>query len=323
MSENILEVKNLHVSFKTYAGISHAVRGVDFSLRKGETLAIVGESGCGKTVTSKAIMGLLPAQNTMIDKSNGAQILFQGDNLLDYTENQMTEIRGSKISMIFQDPMTSLNPTMRIGEQIAESILIHTQTSKEHAMKEAERMLELVKIPNAPKRMRQYPFEFSGGMRQRAMIAVALACKPEILIADEPTTALDVTIQAQIMELIQKYQPVCVVDMHEGVNFYGVNGSIGNSIVVGQTQSGFINALDILEMVNSQNGDYPDFALEGNAPVGSLNCTASRELGIDAFTIETSQKLPMEVRVSQQVLIVTNILQQYGMEFKLRPESGG
>ena len=122
MSENILEVKNLHVSFKTYAGISHAVRGVDFSLRKGETLAIVGESGCGKTVTSKAIMGLLPAQNTMIDKSNGAQILFQGDNLLDYTENQMTEIRGSKISMIFQDPMTSLNPTMRIGEQIAESI---------------------------------------------------------------------------------------------------------------------------------------------------------------------------------------------------------
>ena len=114
-----------------------------------------------------------------------------------------------------------------------------------------------------------------------------------------------------------------MVDMHEGVNFYGVNGSIGNSIVVGQTQSGFINALDILEMVNSQNGDYPDFALEGNAPVGSLNCTASRELGIDAFTIETSQKLPMEVRVSQQVLIVTNILQQYGMEFKLRPESGG
>ena len=206
MSENILEVKNLHVSFKTYAGISHAVRGVDFSLRKGETLAIVGESGCGKTVTSKAIMGLLPAQNTMIDKSNGAQILFQGDNLLDYTENQMTEIRGSKISMIFQDPMTSLNPTMRIGEQIAESILIHTQTSKEHAMKEAERMLELVKIPNAPKRMRQYPFEFSGGMRQRAMIAVALACKPEILIADEPTTALDVTIQAQIMELIGSLQ---------------------------------------------------------------------------------------------------------------------
>ena len=204
MSENILEVKNLHVSFKTYAGISHAVRGVDFSLRKGETLAIVGESGCGKTVTSKAIMGLLPAQNTMIDKSNGAQILFQGDNLLDYTENQMTEIRGSKISMIFQDPMTSLNPTMRIGEQIAESILIHTQTSKEHAMKEAERMLELVKIPNAPKRMRQYPFEFSGGMRQRAMIAVALACKPEILIADEPTTALDVTVQAQIVKLLKR-----------------------------------------------------------------------------------------------------------------------
>ena len=206
MSENILEVKNLHVSFKTYAGISHAVRGVDFCLRQGETLAIVGESGCGKTVTSKAIMRLLPEQNTILDKGNGAQILFHGENLLDYTEKQMTEIRGSKISMIFQDPMTSLNPTMKIGDQIAEGILIHTGSSKEQARKAAKEMLELVKIPHASERMKQYPFEFSGGMRQRAMIAVALACRPEILIADEPTTALDVTIQAQIMDLIGSLQ---------------------------------------------------------------------------------------------------------------------
>ena len=204
MKEKILEVKNLEVSFKTYAGISHAVRGIDFNLHKGETLAIVGESGCGKTVSSKAIMRLLPESNTIIGENS--EVLFHGEDLLKKSENEMVSIRGSKISMIFQDPMTSLNPTMKIGDQIAESILIHRQISKEEAYKEALEMLQLVKIPNAEKRMKQYPFEFSGGMRQRAMIAIALACKPEILIADEPTTALDVTIQAQILELMQSLQ---------------------------------------------------------------------------------------------------------------------
>ncbi|MDE6938209.1 MAG: ABC transporter ATP-binding protein, partial [Lachnospiraceae bacterium] len=206
MSEKILEVKDLHVSFRTYAGVSHAVRGVDFYLNKGETLAIVGESGCGKTVTSKAIMGLLAASNTDIKKDGESAILFQGENLLNYGEKQMSQIRGKRISMIFQDPMTSLNPTMKIGDQIMESILIHQKVTKEEARKQALHMLELVKIPNAEERLKQYPFEFSGGMRQRAMIAVALACKPEILIADEPTTALDVTIQAQIMDLIGELQ---------------------------------------------------------------------------------------------------------------------
>ena len=202
MKEKILEVKNLEVSFKTYAGISHAVRGIDFNLHKGETLAIVGESGCGKTVSSKAIMRLLPESNTLINENS--EVLFHGEDLLKKSENEMVSIRGSKISMIFQDPMTSLNPTMKIGDQIAESILIHRQISKEEAYKEALEMLQLVKIPNAEKRMKQYPFEFSGGMRQRAMIAIALACKPEILIADEPTTALDVTIQAQILDLMNQ-----------------------------------------------------------------------------------------------------------------------
>ena len=202
MKEKILEVKNLEVSFKTYAGISHAVRGIDFNLHKGETLAIVGESGCGKTVSSKAIMRLLPESNTIIGENS--EVLFHGEDLLKKSENEMVSIRGSKISMIFQDPMTSLNPTMKIGDQIAESILIHRQISKEEAYKEALEMLQLVKIPNAEKRMKQYPFEFSGGMRQRAMIAIALACKPEILIADEPTTALDVTIQAQILDLMNQ-----------------------------------------------------------------------------------------------------------------------
>lgn len=231
MNEKILEVKNLNVSFKTYAGISHAVRGVDFELHKGETLAIVGESGCGKTVTSKAIMGILPKENTVIDKKD-SKIYFEGENLLDYSEKQMTEIQGQKISMIFQDPMTSLNPTMRIGEQIAESILIHNKITKQQAYKEALEMLKLVKIPNAEKRMKQYPFEFSGGMRQRAMIAIALACKPEILIADEPTTALDVTIQAQIMDLIGELQKELNMAVILVTHDLGVVASVADRIQV-------------------------------------------------------------------------------------------
>lgn len=232
MSEKILEVKNLHVSFRTYAGVSHAVRGVDFYLEKGETLAIVGESGCGKTVTSKAIMGLLPESNTIISKEEGSQILFHGENLLDYSEKQMTQIRGSKISMIFQDPMTSLNPTMKIGDQIMESILIHQNVAKSEAEKQALEMLELVKIPNAKERMKQYPFEFSGGMRQRAMIAVALACKPEVLIADEPTTALDVTIQAQIMDLIGELQKELNMAVILVTHDLGVVASVADRIQV-------------------------------------------------------------------------------------------
>ena len=232
MSEKLLEVKDLHVSFKTYAGTSHAVRGVDFHLNQGETLAIVGESGCGKTVTSKAIMGLLPEDNTIIDKKSGSAILFHGENLLDYDEKQMTQIRGHRISMIFQDPMTSLNPTMKIGDQIMESILLHQKVTKAEAYRQAKEMLELVKIPNAEQRMKQYPFEFSGGMRQRAMIAVALACKPEILIADEPTTALDVTIQAQIMELIGSLQKELNMAVILVTHDLGVVASVADRIQV-------------------------------------------------------------------------------------------
>ncbi|MCB5558363.1 ABC transporter ATP-binding protein [Anaerosalibacter bizertensis] len=204
-SKKILGVRNLHVSFKTYAGVVQAVRGVDFYLEKGETLAIVGESGCGKTVTVKTIMGLLPKEQSIVS-GEGVEVNFHGKNLLDFRESEMSNIRGNHISMIFQDPMTSLNPTMKIGDQIAESIIIHENKSEEEAKKIALNMLELVNIPNAKERINQYPFELSGGMRQRIMIGIALACDPEILIADEPTTALDVTIQAQIMDLIKKLQ---------------------------------------------------------------------------------------------------------------------
>ncbi len=204
MTQPILQVKNLEVSFHTYAGTCQAVRGVSFHLNKGETLAIVGESGCGKTVTSKSIMRILPSPPAVIGERS--QVLYKDMDLTTVSYDQMRAIRGKDISMIFQDPMTSLNPTMRVGEQIAESLIIHRNMAKKEALKEAVDMLKLVNIPNAKERAKQYPHEFSGGMRQRAMIAIALACRPNILIADEPTTALDVTIQAQIMDLIADLQ---------------------------------------------------------------------------------------------------------------------
>jgi oligopeptide transport system ATP-binding protein len=200
----LLEVKNLKVSYHTYAGEVQSVRGVSFEVNEGETLAIVGESGCGKTVTAKSLMRLI--QTPPGEIKEGSEILFKGKDIVKMSEEQLRSYRGAEISMIFQDPMTSLNPTMTIGKQIAESLIIHRNMKKDEAMNEAIKMLKLVNIPNAEKRIHQYPHEFSGGMRQRAMIAIALACIPKILVADEPTTALDVTIQAQIMDLIKDLQ---------------------------------------------------------------------------------------------------------------------
>jgi len=204
MSEKVLEVKNLQVSFNTYAGEVQAVRGVDFYLKKGETLAIVGESGCGKTVTSKSLLRILPTPPAVIKEES--QVLFNGMDLTEISNEEMISVRGSEISMIFQDPMTSLNPTMKIGDQIGESLIIHRGMNRKEALQEAIKLLHAVGIPQPEKRVKQFPHEFSGGMRQRAMIAIALACNPKVLIADEPTTALDVTIQAQIMELINELQ---------------------------------------------------------------------------------------------------------------------
>ncbi len=197
--EEILRVENLKVSFTTYAGIVQAVRGVSFSLHRGEVLAIVGESGCGKTVTAQSILRLNDSDHCSITAD---RILLGESDLQNFSEKQMQNVRSGSISMIFQDPMTSLNPTKRIGLQIMEGLLKHKKISKAQARTEAMRMLELVGIANAEKRMNQFPHEFSGGMRQRVMIAMALVCNPEILIADEPTTALDVTIQAQIIDLM-------------------------------------------------------------------------------------------------------------------------
>lgn len=198
--EKILEVKDLHVSFDTYAGEVKAVRGVSFHLNKAEAIAIVGESGCGKSVTAQSIMKLIPMPPGRIKSGN---IIFNGVDITKFSDKKMEAIRGSEIGMIFQDPMTSLNPTMTIGKQISEGLIKHQHLSKKDAMEKAIDMLKLVGIPNPDKRVYQYPHEFSGGMRQRAMIAIALACKPKLLIADEPTTALDVTIQAQILDLMK------------------------------------------------------------------------------------------------------------------------
>lgn len=199
--ERILEVNDLHVSFDTYSGEVHAVRGVSFYLNKAEVIAIVGESGCGKSVTAKSIMKLIPMPPGRIKKGN---IIFGGKDITNYTKKQMESIRGSEIGMIFQDPMTSLSPTMLVGNQIAEGLIQHQRLSKKQAHERAVEMLKMVGIPNPDKRANQYPHEFSGGMRQRVMIAIALACNPKVLIADEPTTALDVTIQAQILDLMKE-----------------------------------------------------------------------------------------------------------------------
>lgn len=203
MSAKLLEVEDLAVEFDTYGGIVQAVRGVNFSVQEHKTLAIVGESGCGKSVTVQSIMGLIPVPPGRITQGSAR---LRGHEILGRSRINGKEIRGSQIGMIFQDPMTSLNPTMTIGNQIAEPLLVHRGMSSREAFARAIELLEMSKIPEAAKRARQYPFEFSGGMLQRAMIAMAIACKPSLLIADEPTTALDVTIQAQILDLLQDLQ---------------------------------------------------------------------------------------------------------------------
>jgi oligopeptide transport system ATP-binding protein len=197
---SLLEVNGLHVQFATHGGVVKAVRGVSFSLDPGKTLAIVGESGCGKSVTVQAVMGLIP---TPPGRITAGSVRFEGRELVGLGAAEANRIRGKEIGMIFQDPMTSLNPTMKVGKQITETLRIHEGLSREAARERAIEFLERVQIPDARTRVDHYPFQFSGGMRQRVMIAMAIACNPKVLIADEPTTALDVTVQAQILNLLR------------------------------------------------------------------------------------------------------------------------
>ncbi len=199
MSEALLELRKLSVSFATDDGVVHAVDGIDLALRRGRTLGLVGESGCGKSVTSLAVMGLLPPENSKV----GGEVRFEGRNLLTIPPAELRDLRGARLAMIFQEPMTSLNPAYTIGNQIVETLQRHQGLAATEARLRAIEMLRLVRIPSPDKRIDDYPHKLSGGMRQRAMIAMALACGPQLLIADEPTTALDVTIQAQILDLMR------------------------------------------------------------------------------------------------------------------------
>ena len=202
MDTPMLQVKNLCTSFNVDAGEVRAVNGISFNLDKGKVLGIVGESGSGKSVTAYSIMRILVEPGKIV----GGEILFNGEDIVKYSKKQMREFRGKRVSIIFQDPMTSLNPTFTIGNQLREAILLHTDRNRTEANARALEMLQLVGVNEPEKRLKQYPHELSGGMRQRVMIAMALACEPDILIADEPTTALDVTIQAQILELMKDLQ---------------------------------------------------------------------------------------------------------------------
>ncbi len=228
-NEKLLDVKNLTVSFHTYAGEVAAIRNVDFDLKKGEALAIVGESGSGKTVSTQAILGLTPIPPGEI---KSGEINFKHEDLLKYNESEMSKICGSQISMIFQDPMTSLNPTMKIGNQIREVLHQHTDINRRESRERTVELMTLVGIPEPEVRVSQYPHQFSGGMRQRAMIAIAMANRPEILIADEPTTALDVTIQSQIFRLIKelrvKFETAIILITHD----LGVVAGTADRIVV-------------------------------------------------------------------------------------------
>ena len=227
-SKYLLEVNDLNTSFFTDAGEVKAVNGISFKLEPGKTLGIVGESGSGKSVSAYSIMQILAETGRV----TGGEVKFRGENILNYSEKQMQKFRGEKISIIFQDPMTSLNPVFTVGYQLEEAVLLHTNKTKEEAKKRAIEMLTLVGVNEPESRVKQYPHELSGGMRQRVMIAMALCCEPDVLIADEPTTALDVTIQAQILELMQDLQKKLGMAIIMVTHDLGVIASMCDEIMV-------------------------------------------------------------------------------------------
>ena len=229
MSENLLEVKNLKTYFFTDGGVVKSVDDVSFNVKPGKTLGVVGESGCGKSITSLSIMQLV---ETPPGKIVGGEIIYNGENLLTKDKDEMRKIRGGEIAMIFQEPMTSLNPVFTVGQQIMEALMIHTDMDKTKAKERAIEMLKLVRIPLAEKRFNEYPHQLSGGMRQRVMIAMALSCNPKLLICDEPTTALDVTIQAQILDLINELKEKLGTSIMMITHDLGVIAEVADDVMV-------------------------------------------------------------------------------------------
>ncbi len=229
MPDFILDVQGLETTFRTPDGVVHAVNGVSFGLAEGETLGVVGESGCGKSVTMLSVLGLIPSPP---GKIQAGKALFSGHDLLKMSNEEIRHVRGAQISMVFQDPMTSLNPVLTIGKQLEEPLMLHIGMTRKQARERAVELLSMVGIPNAADRLNDYPHQFSGGMRQRVMIAMALSCSPQILIADEPTTALDVTIQAQITDLVKRLREELGMAIIWITHDLGVVASLAQRVIV-------------------------------------------------------------------------------------------
>src|SRR5690625_3175669 len=284
-NEPLLELKDLKTHFYTERGRVTAVDGVSFHVNEGEILGIVGESGCGKSVTSQSILRLFD-EKRLVDYDG--KVHFKGDNLLDYSNHQMEKIRGNDIAMIFQDPLSSLNPVFTIGHQIAESILLHQDVTKQEAYDRALEMLKLTGIPAPEKRLHEYPHELSGGMRQRVMIAIALSCEPQLLIADEPTTALDVTIQAQILELIEDLNKKLSMGVIFITHDLGVVAEICTRVVVmylGQ----IVEEADIESIFERPMHPYTKGLMKS---VPQLDGDRSKELHVIEGTVPSLDKVP-------------------------------
>lgn len=264
-TETLLEIKDLHTHFYTEYGVVPSVNGVSFSINKGETIGIVGESGCGKSVTSLSILQLVDESGKIV---NG-EILFEGDDLTKYSKKQMRKIRGNKISMIFQEPLTSLNPVFTIGSQISEAIRLHQNVSKQEAKQKTIEMLKRVGIPRAEKLYYSFPHMLSGGMRQRVMIAMALSCNPQLLIADEPTTALDVTIQAQILQLMKElskeYQTSIIMITHD----LGVVAEMVDRVIV-MYAGQIVEQNDVFKIFNNPQHPYTKGLLNSTPKIHQL-----------------------------------------------------
>jgi oligopeptide/dipeptide ABC transporter ATP-binding protein len=276
MADALLSVRDLRTHFFTREGAVHAVDGISFDVEKGRTLGIVGESGCGKSVTALSIMGLIPKPPAKIVSG---EILFGGRDLTTLSERELEDVRGSQIAMIFQDPMTSLNPTLTIGTQITETIRRHFDVSKDEAEKRALGLLEEVHIPNAAKRLDDYPHRLSGGMRQRVMIAIALSCEPELLIADEPTTALDVTIQAQVLDLLDELRESHGTAMILITHDMGVVAEAADDVVV-MYAGQIVEQASVLDLFDHPEHPYTE-ALLGALP--QIEGTGIRERRLTAI----------------------------------------
>lgn len=303
-NDNILDIDNLQTSFFTKDLEVKAVNGVSFSLPKGQTVGVVGESGSGKSITALSLLQLVEHPGEIV----GGKIIFKGENLLEKSTAQMRKIRGKEISMIFQEPMTSLNPTYTVGQQINEAFQIHEGLNKRQALKRSIEMLELVGIPSPEKRVHQYPHELSGGMRQRVMIAMALACNPELLIADEPTTALDVTIQAQILELINDLQQDLGMSVLLITHDLGVVADTCDHVAVMYTGR-IVEYADVRTIFNDPKHPYTvgllnsipphDYDVEGDLPVIKGNVPSPAEMPTGCpfaprcpFASEICKKMP-------------------------------